>query len=296
MHAAGTRVDELGQCIDVGGKKFFQGTMCQNFLDDGVLVAQGFEHLFGGGILSRLGFACLVRDFEFFEEHGADLFRRGDGKLVPGQCVDFPLERVQSGAEVVAGLAKCFGVEAHAVLFHAGEDGQQGHFDLRKHGGHVALHHLFAEQGVEAQRDVGIFARIVADVGRRQVAHVFLVATRADEFLDVDGAVVEQRLGKVVHVVALFGFHDVVRQHGVKKFAFHFHAVVRKHGEIVFQVLPHLDLYFVFEEGAEGIDVLLCFVSICRHSHIPSPVSLDGEAHSHQFGAHGLDICGFCVE
>ena len=73
---------------------------------------------------------CLVRDFEFFEEHGADLFRRGDGKLVPGQCVDFLLERVQSGAEVVAGLAKCFGVEAHAVLFHAGEDGQQGHFDL----------------------------------------------------------------------------------------------------------------------------------------------------------------------
>ena len=120
--------------------------------------------------------------------------------------------------------------------------------------------------------------------------------TRADEFLDVDGAVVEERLGKVVHVVALFGFHDVVRQHGVKEFAFHFHAVVREHGEIVFQVLPHLDLCFVFEEGAEGIDVLLCFGSICRHSQIPRPVSLDGEAHSHQFGAHGLDICGFCVE
>ena len=181
---------------------------------------------------------------------------------MPGQCVDFPLERVQSGAEVVAGLAKRFGVEAYAVLFHAGEDGQQGHFDLRKHGGHVALRHLFAEQGVEAQRDVGIFARIVADVGGRQVAHVFLVATRADEFLDVDGAVVEERLGKVVHVVALFGFHDVVRQHGVKKFAFHFHAVVREHGEIVFQVLTHLDLCFVFEEGAEGIDVLLCFGSV----------------------------------
>ena len=62
--------------------------------------------------------------------------------------------------------------------------------------------------------------------------------------------------------MALFGFHDVVRQHGVKEFAFHFHAVVRKHGEIVFQVLPHLDLCFVFEEGAEGIDVLLCFGSV----------------------------------
>ena len=46
------------------------------------------------------------------------------------ECVHFFFEGLQSRAEVVAGLLEGFGVEAHAVLFYASENGQEGHFDF----------------------------------------------------------------------------------------------------------------------------------------------------------------------
>ena len=45
-------VDEFGQCVDVGAQQLFQGAVCQNFLYNGVLVLDGFEHLLAGGVLS----------------------------------------------------------------------------------------------------------------------------------------------------------------------------------------------------------------------------------------------------
>ena len=74
------------------------------------------------------------------------------------ECIHFFFEGLQSCTKIVAGLSERFGVEAHAVLFYASENGQEGHFDFRKHVGHVALGHLFAQDRVEAQGDIGIFA------------------------------------------------------------------------------------------------------------------------------------------
>ena len=212
------------------------------------------------------------------------------------ECIHFFFEGLQSRAEVVAGLSEGFGVEAHAVLFYASENGQEGHFDFRKHVGHVALGHLFAQDRVEAQGDIGIFAGVVADFARSEVAHVFLLATGADEFLNVDGAVVEIGLGEVIHVVALLGFHDIVRQHGVEELAFHLDAVVGEDGEVVFQVLSDLDLPFVLKEGAEGIDKFLSFCLIFRNGDVPRASALNSEAHPHHFGAHCVNSGRFGVK
>ena len=65
------------------------------------------------------------------------------------------------------------------------------------------------------------------------------------------GLVVQIYFGEVVQVVAQLGLDDVVRQHRVEHGRSQFHAIARQDVEIEFQVLPDLQDFFVFEEGAE---------------------------------------------
>ena len=74
---------------------------------------------------------------------------------------------------------------------------------------------------------------------------------RSDEFLDVDGLVVEVYLSEVVHVVAELGLHEVVGEHGVEEGRGEGDAVAREHVEVVLHVLPHLEDAAALDDGTE---------------------------------------------
>ena len=92
---------------------------------------------------------------------------------------------------------------------------------------HALRLELLLEDVLQFQGNVGIFAGVAVDFGGSEVAHVLLsLAPRADELVDVDGAVVQVDFGQVVHVVPQLGLEYVVGEHRVEERTLHADAVV----------------------------------------------------------------------
>ncbi|MDT4872719.1 hypothetical protein FQZ97_1079200 [compost metagenome] len=51
--------------------------------------------------------------------------------------------------------------------------------------------------------------------------------------------------------MALIGFQDIVRQHGIIQLTFELQPVIGQDGQVVFNVLGYLPDIFVFKQGAE---------------------------------------------
>ena len=119
-------------------------------------------------------------------------------------------------AERLADLLQILGVDLYAVGFHAAQHGYERHLYFVEQ----FLHAVFLQQGqqflIELQCDVGILGGVFLDQTYGHLAHGLLHPSLADKVFDGDGDVVEVDLGKVVHIVALFGFEEVMRQHGVE--------------------------------------------------------------------------------
>ena len=223
---SGRRLYQLWKCLDVGGEEFLEGAVTENEVDDGMLGPKTFEDFFRGGILSGLCLLRLVADMEFLEKYGAHLSGTGEQEFLTGKFIDLLFQFLHARAELVAGLVQCLFVDAHAMLFHACEHGHEWHFDFLEDGCHARFLHLVFQRFHEAECDVGIFTCIVADVFRRQVAHVLLsLPGFAYQFFDVYGAIVEIGFGKDVEIVVKFGLDDVVCEHGVKKWTIYVNAI-----------------------------------------------------------------------
>ena len=175
------------------------------------------------------------------------MFRRGDIKRSASQLIDVFLDFVNLSAKLLADLLQVLRVDTHAVGFHATEHGHKRHFDFIEQLLHAVLFQQGQQLLIELQCDVGILGGIFLDQFHRHLAHRLLLTAFANQFLDGNGDVVKVDLGEVVHVVALLGFDEVMRQHGVKELSSHANAVLRQHRDVVFQVLPNLKDAFVFK-------------------------------------------------
>lgn len=267
------------QRLDVGAEQLLEGAVIEDFSHDGVALAQRFEHLLRRGVLPALGALGLGVEAQFAKEHLAHLSRRGDGEAVARQGVDLALDGLHALSEKAARGGQGPGVEAHAGALHVGQHGHEGYLDFTEDAPGAALLHLAREGLHEAQRDVGVFAGIIAHGGGREVGHVELpLAARTDELLDVDGAVVEVALGQGVHVVVQLGLYDVMGQHCVEHRAGKRDAVGGEHLQVVFQVLPHLADGGVLVDGAEDVDDALRSLACGGHGHVPGLAGLGAEA------------------
>ena len=183
-----------------------------------------------------------------------------------------------------------------AVALQVDQHGDEGHLYLVEEAGGVVGLQLFLQHGFQAEGDVGVLAGVAADVGGGQVAHGLLsLAARADELVDVDGAVVQVDFGQVVHVVPQLGLQDVVGQHRVEQGACHACAVVLQDDDVILDVLSHLQALFIFVEGAEEADAAQGFRAVGREGHVPGPAFGIAEAGADEFGLHRLGAGGLRV-
>ena len=153
------------------------------------------------------------------------------------------------------------------------------------------LPELRGKEVIEAQGDIGILAGIVTDYRRLHLGHRTLLLAVPDEFLDVDGLIVEIGLGQIVHAVAHLWMEQIVGYHRVEHRAAQLDVIVAEHLEVVFQVLPHLEDLHVLIDGAEVIDHLLGAAG-----HIPCLAFLDGEGETHELRRQRVGAGGLRVE
>ena len=167
-------------------------------------------------------------------------------------------------------LLQGFRVQTHAVALDVHEDGHERHLYLIEEVFHAlrlefllylieeVFHALrlefLLEHVLQLEGDVGVLAGVAVDFGGGEVAHAFLsLVPRADELVDVDGAVVQVDFGQVVHVVPQLGLEYVVGEHRVEEWTLHADAVVLQNNHVVLDVLTHLHRFGVFVERAEFV-------------------------------------------
>ena len=282
MYAPRAWVDELGQGVDVGAQQFLQSPVLQYLAHYLVPASQAFQHFLRGDVLSGLRLLGLGVNLEAVEEHFAHLAGRGDVEHFAGQAVDVLFDVAEAVGEVCRCLAQGFGVYAHAVALQVDEHGHQGHLHVAQQGLGARLFKFLVQHVPEAEGDVGILAGVAVDVGGREVGHGLLApALVAQQFFDVDGAVVQVDFGQVVHVVAQLGLEDVVGQHGVEQRTPDLHAVVLQHNHVVLDVLPHLQGLRVFVEWTQGLHDAPGFRAVGGYGDVPRFARSRAEAHAH---------------
>ena len=117
-----------GQRVEIGVLELGQLAPGLDLLDDRVLVADLGEH---PGVGREAGLAAaLAGEAEILEEDGADLLRRADRELLPGQLVDLLFERVDPLAEPGADLGEPLGVELQPLALHRRQHLDQRQLDL----------------------------------------------------------------------------------------------------------------------------------------------------------------------
>ena len=154
------------------------------------------------------------------------------------QAEDFVFQLLHALCKVAFGFGQRVGVQTYAVALHVGQHRHERHLDVVEQAVGAGLFYLVGQHALQAQGDVSILAGIFINLCGREVGHVFLLASLgADEFLNVDGLVVQVDFGQVVHVVAQLGLQHVVGQHRVEHRAGQTDAVSGQHVEVVLDVL-----------------------------------------------------------
>ena len=203
---------------------------------------------------------------------------------------------VHAFREDARGLLEGFGVEAHAAHLHVGQHRHKRHLYLLKQPLTAHLLEPWLQDVLQLQRHVGVFGSILVDILRVEVGHVLLsLSLGAYELLDVDGPVVEQLFGHVVHVVFQFGLDDVVGEHGVPHFAAHPHSIVAQHLKVVLDVLAHFERRGVLVERFENVNYSQRFFTFSRNGHVEGLVFLYREAQSHELGVYRIGGSGLRV-
>ena len=128
VDAARGGVDQVRQRVEVGVLELGQLAPGLDLLDDRVLVADLGED---PGVGREAGFAAaLAGQPEILEEDCADLLRRADRELLPGQLVDLLFESVDPLAEAGADLGEALGVELQPLALHRRQHLDQRQLDL----------------------------------------------------------------------------------------------------------------------------------------------------------------------
>ncbi len=118
MQSARGGVDELGEAIEIGAHQLADGAVLQYQRDDGVLIRELGEDVFGGGVLLGGGARRLVGHLQLLVEYVAQLLRRADVEAFAGQPVDFLLDGVALLGELPRIFPQRLNVDTNAFLLH----------------------------------------------------------------------------------------------------------------------------------------------------------------------------------
>lgn len=124
---------------------------------------EGLEDLLVGLVLAGSGLFGLVEELQFFEEDLAELF---GGVEVEGGASEIGDAAVEFGGlffELEAKVLEDGDVDGDAGILHAGEDGEEGGFDLGEDAVLAALGEEVAEVFGELPGDVGVFGGVVLE-------------------------------------------------------------------------------------------------------------------------------------
>ena len=100
VHAAGLRVHQLRQRVDVGALQLLQAAPVEDESRQVVCGRQFLEHLHGRRDRARLAGALQRRQFQLLEQDLAELLGRVDVELDAGQIEDLPAQRGQLAFEM----------------------------------------------------------------------------------------------------------------------------------------------------------------------------------------------------
>ena len=204
-------------------------------------------------------------------------------------------------AQGLALCGQCGAINQHAIAFNAKQGFAGGNFDVIDGTQFGIGLNARPQHTMDIQTLVRIFARIFRglvdiDLGKRNLmhpfaAHVFVSQTRAANMPQC-------QTGQVVRLV---NFQHITLQHGVMRIAAHLNALIGKHMPVVFNVLAHLELEWVFKPGLElGQNFLQGQLhrrirAFMSQGQIGCLTRFDTPADAHQIGTHGIEGCGLGV-
>ena len=296
VYVPGFLVYKFRKGIDIGAEKFFQPSVLQYVIHYLMFVAQCLQHFLTCNKLSCLSFLWLLNDFHLAKEYVAHLFRRCDVKLLARQFIYPVLQFLHSLGECLRCFGERLGVYPHAVHLHLCQHSYQGHLYFIEKRLHTSLFQFRLKHVFQLQGDVGIFASILINVLRRQRPHRPLVLSlRSDEFVYVNGFIIEVHLGHVVHVVTQFGLDEVVGYHRVPHVARESDTIVSQHLKVVLYVLSDFKNLRIFVQRFKNVNESLCLFLVFWDGYIKCLVRFHCETQTHQFCLNGVGRCGFCV-
>jgi hypothetical protein len=159
VDAAGPRVDESGQRIDVGRLELLHGAVVEDLPRQLVDERELFEDVLGGRGGAGLGRLLPALEAEAIEEDVAQLDRRVDVELALGQHVDLPGQGVELPLHVAAHRGEERDVDPDPRDLEVGQDLHERHL----HGGVDGVELLLREPAHHelghAEDHVGVLAR-----------------------------------------------------------------------------------------------------------------------------------------
>ena len=163
VHAAGPRIDERRQRVDVGALELRVFAMFEKFRGQRMERRQLLQHL---GIGARPRLAPLHHgQAQFVEQHGPELDRRGDREVAARQRVNLAFERGEPPRVVGGERGELRGVDPHPPALHAGQHHRQRHLDRREQ----IVEAIRRQRGGEGRSqavDEPAMRRGIRDVGR----------------------------------------------------------------------------------------------------------------------------------
>ena len=216
VHAAGLRVDLLGQLLGVGGAELRESPVFQDDARQLVFLREFLEHFLRRGGLARAGLLpdgkALFREQDFLQ-----LLRRVEVERLAGGLVRLHLEFGEPFREFAALFLQQFAVDQHAVVLHLEQDRHERLLDLLVD---LEERRLLLERSVQdvvqLQRDVGVLGGVGRGLLECHLVERDLLRALAGDVLVLDrvDAKVELRAG--IHVVARRGrVQDVGLEHRV---------------------------------------------------------------------------------
>src|SRR5665213_1836624 len=300
--ATGLAIDHLRQLVGVGRLELGEATVLEQQLRQRVIGGELLQHLLvrrwlpGGGLLAH-------RQLHPGEQDLAELLGRRQVERLAGRLVRLLLERHCALAELAALRGELGTVHQHALPLHAKQHVAHRHFeravDVRELG--IALDRR-QEMMVQAQRDVGILARIIGGVLHRHLVESDLRRTLAGDIRIRDRLPVEVPPREVVHVVRLVRLEHVRLQQRVVRDAGELDAVVGEHVLVVLDILPDLGARCIGEprrqvgEHAREVELVGRAGVAMRERDVARVAGRHGERQPDDLRLHRVEARRFGVE
>ena len=212
MDLPGAWVDHARQGVYVGGQQLPQCSVSEYEIHYGVVGAQLFEYLLGGGVSALFRTSAFASNLQFVEEDVTYLLRgcEVEGLACKPEYLHFHI--FEAMGESCRHFRKDSGVDAHSGIFHLCEDSDERELDIPEQRHESLTFHLGIEQAVESQGDVGILTHYDSSLCARYRLKPF----QSSAVVGLLGHVVFEILeGQTGYAVACLRVYQIMGERGV---------------------------------------------------------------------------------